>query len=331
MRLDTRYALWGAALALVAIMPLLSGFSGFVWELSQFAGLVGCLACIALCGAPLRPRASVPPTLVSLRLHTLIGWVGFAAVVVHAGGLLLADPIAIEYWKPSMPLYQMAGFGSGLVFLIVVVSSGAGARRCLWANHRGFQATHVILGCLLAAGVAVHVITTDRYVGGGWRRALMLAATLGALLMLLRFRRPSSASPSALRVQRRLVFGRHSSLILGVVVITAVAVAAMVRGSAVAALREPLIHRRSPIPLDFPHGKHVAVNCLICHHNFADGRGFDECVGCHRSQRADLKEGVEAQFHGFCFECHRRPAVSFTRHGPVSGCVSCHHKPDKAN
>jgi hypothetical protein len=93
------------------------------------------------------------------------------------------------------------------------------------------------------------------------------------------------------------------------------------------ALREPLFRRANSIPLDFPHGKHGMVNCLICHHNYADGRGWGLCVQCHRSGRADLKEGAEARFHGFCFDCHRHPQATLKRHGPVAGCSACHQPP----
>ncbi len=327
-KFDPRYASWGAALLLLTAAPAFAGFVSLGWELSQMAGLVGSLACIALCGSPIRPRDSVPPTLLSLRLHTLIGWAALMAVIVHVGGLVLADHTVVEYLKFTTPLYQLAGIAASILLLVVILSSIASAHR-LWATHRGFQATHVILSCLLAALIAVHVITTDRYVGGVLRRALLLATTIGAMLMLLRFRRPRDAAGGASRAHQ-LVFGRHSTLVLSVVVIIGVALAGLLRSSAVAVLREPLISRANTMPLDFPHGKHFAVNCLKCHHNYADGRGFDGCVACHRSSRADLKEGVEARFHSFCFDCHRHPPATFKRHGPVSGCAICHRPPDTA-
>lgn len=323
---DTRYASWGAALLLLTAAPAFAGFAGLGWELFQMAGLIGGLACIALCGSPIRPRDSVPPTLLSLRLHTLIGWAALMAVIVHVGGLILADHTVVEYLKLTTPLYQLAGIAASIVLLVVILSSIAGARR-LWPTHRAFQAAHVILSCLLAALIAVHVITTDRYVGGVLRRAMFLAITIGAMLMLLRFRRSSDAAGGASRAHL-LVFGRYSMLVLSVVVITGVALAGLLRSSAVAALREPVMSRVNTISLDFPHGKHVAVNCLKCHHNYVDGRGFEGCVACHRSSRADLKEGVEARFHSFCLDCHRHPPATFDRHGPVSGCATCHRPPD---
>jgi DMSO/TMAO reductase YedYZ heme-binding membrane subunit len=326
---DTRYALWGAALLLILATPLTAGFVGWGWEASQWAGLLAALACLALSGAPIRPRDSEPPTLLSLRLHTAVGWIALIATALHVGGLLLADGTVVEYLKPTTPLYQLAGIAAALLLVILVVLSVAAARRRLWRSHRGFQATHVILACVLTALVAVHVIVTARYLGGPGRRALFAAAALGAILMLLRARRPGPRAPrsGAPASRTQLVFGRHSGLIVGTVAACAVAILSLLPSSVGAELREPLFQRASRLPLDFPHGKHVAVNCLTCHHNYADGTGASLCVECHRSGRADLKEGVEARFHGFCFECHRHPEATFAKHGPVSGCAGCHRAP----
>ena len=112
---DARYALWGTALLLLLIVPpALAGFAGIGWEASQWAGYAGALACIALAGSPVRPRSSAPPTLVSLRLHTLIGWLALLAVALHIGGLVLADRTVLEYLKPTAPLYQLAGIAATL-------------------------------------------------------------------------------------------------------------------------------------------------------------------------------------------------------------------------
>jgi len=324
---DTRYALCGAGFLLLAATPFFGGFATWGWEFSQAFGFAGALACIALCGAPIRPRDSLPPTLLSLRLHTLIGWLALIGVAVHIGGVILADRTVVEYLKPSAPLYQLAGILATVVLLLLVLSSIAGARRRFWASHRGFQAAHVLLACLLAALIAVHIVVTDRYVTGRGRRALFVAVTIGAILMLLRFRRPNDAADRDTSMRRQFVFGRHTTLIVGAVAVSAAAIAALFPDAVGAALREPLVGRASALPLDFPHAKHGTINCLVCHHNYADGRGMEACVQCHRSSRADLKEGAEARFHGFCFNCHRHPDATFTHHGPVAGCVACHQPP----
>jgi len=327
-KIDRSYAVWGLALVLLVLLPAVAGFTSLGWEGAQFAGWISALACLALCGLPVRPRKSVPPTLLTLRQHTLIGWAALAAAGLHAAGLLVTDSTVIEYLKPTAPLYQLAGIAGALVLTALVFTSLGDTRRRLWASHRGFQATHVILGCVLAALLAAHVIVTNRYVSGLGRRGWFLMVAVGALVLLLRFRKPGGTGDGTSGKLRRLVFGRHSRLVFGVVLVSAVAIALLSADRAASALREPLAARSQRIPLDFPHGKHVAVNCLVCHHNYADGRGGDSCIACHASKRDDLKMGVEARFHAFCFECHRHPAPTLDHHGPVSGCTECHKTPD---
>jgi DMSO/TMAO reductase YedYZ heme-binding membrane subunit len=334
-RIDARYGAWLASLALLLAFPAFGGFAGAGWEASQLAGYMGALACIVLAGAPLRPRMSVPPALVSLRLHTLVGWTALIAVAAHIVGLVLADRTVIEYLKPTAPLYQMAGIAATALLLFLAFSGVAVARRRLWRSHRGFQATHVVVAYLMTGLIAVHVVVTARYFGGWGRRALFVLAVMGAALMLLRARRPAAgapvpSAPSAQRLRRQLVFGRHSTLIVVAAAACAAGIAALVPGKVDATLREPVLRRTSALPLDFPHDKHGAVNCLTCHHNYADGRGMEACIACHRSTRTDLREGVEARFHGFCFECHRHPDAALRGHGPVSGCNVCHHAPTRA-
>jgi DMSO/TMAO reductase YedYZ heme-binding membrane subunit len=327
-RLDRRTALLGGALVILLALPAVAGFVGPGWELSQWAGLAAAIACILLCGAPLRPRDSHPPTLLSLRLHTAIGYAALILAALHIGGLALCDHTVIEYLKPTAPLYQFAGIAAALLLVALVLLSQAPLRRRLWKSHRGFQASHVILACLLAALVAAHVVVTARYLGGGGRRTLYVATTIGALLMLLRARRPLQSSRQGPHPPL-LVFGRHSALIVGAVVICAAALTALLPASVDASLREPAFRRASRLALDFPHDKHGAVNCLTCHHNYADGTGAALCVECHRSQRTDLREGAEARFHGFCLDCHRHPSAALKAHGhgPVSGCRLCHREP----
>jgi hypothetical protein len=324
---DRRYTLFAVALILLAGLPVFSGFVGAGWELSQLAGLGAAVLCICLCGAPVRARNSSPPALLSLRWHALMGWGAVVAVTLHVGGLLLADWRVLEYLKPSMPIYMAAGALAALLLLLLASSAALPMRRYIWSSHRAFQASHVIAGGLLIAMVAAHVIATGRYAGGHGRGVLTLAATVGAMLMLLRRRRPGNLPAGAADRERRSVFGRHSALVAGALVSTSLGLVVLMLSASSTALREPLASRVNPLPLDFPHGKHVQVNCLTCHHNFADGTGFENCIMCHKSGRPDLKAGVQARFHAFCLECHRHPQASLVAHGPVAGCTVCHRAP----
>lgn len=325
---DPRFALFGAALLLLAAAPAFTGYAGLGWELWQVAGYAGALACIALCGAPVRPRQAVPPTLLTLKLHTLIGWLAALGVLLHVGGLALDDRWVVEYLKPTAPLYQLAGILAAVLLPILVLSSLTAVRRRLWVSHRGFQVVHVVLACALVVLIAIHVLVTDRYAGGYVRRVLFAATAVGALLMLLRARKSTEESAGDVPLRRQWAFGRYAKCVVGAVAIAAVALVALLPRGTDMPLREPLIRRMQSIPLDFPHGKHTAVNCLLCHHNYSDGRGMEMCIQCHRGPGKDLKVGIEARFHEFCFECHRRPDAVYEHHGPVAGCVVCHHTPE---
>ncbi len=320
---DRRYVVWGIGLAVTAALPLIAGFTTLGWEVSEILGLAGALACLALCGSPVRPRESTPPALLSLGRHEALGWIALCAAALHILVVVAADHTVIDYLKPTSPLYQLAGIAAFVMLLALTLSSPASLRRRLWRSHRNFQATHIIVGCLLLTLLAAHVITTDRYTAGYGRRMVFLAVAMGGIAMLLR-RRRGTGRPAHETALRRLAFGRHSTLIVGSIIITMLALGTVIVGRAGVALREPVLRRAERLPLDFDHGKHAAVNCLICHHNYADGRGADACVQCHRSARTDLQVGVEARFHSFCLDCHRSPAPGLKGHGPVSGCVTCH-------
>ena len=120
---------------------------------------------------------------------------------------------------------------------------------------------------------------------------------------------------------------RLAMRLVGVISVAMLSLGLLIPGRALVALREPLLSRAKMLPLNFDHRKHTSINCLVCHHNYADGRGFDACIFCHRSARTDLKVGVEARFHDFCLNCHRHPGPTLPRHGPVSGCTICHQPP----
>jgi DMSO/TMAO reductase YedYZ heme-binding membrane subunit len=319
---DRRYLAWGAALLLAAALPLLAGFTSFWWELSEILGLAATLTCLVLCACPVRPRQSRPPVLLTLSRHQALGWIALAAAALHVLVALAADHTVVEYLKLTAPLYQLAGIAALILLLCMAATSVAASRRRLWRSHRDFQATHIALSCLALALLAAHVITAGRYTAGIGRRLLIIIVAAGAVAMLLRYRR-GAAAPQATAV-RRLAFGRHSALVAGIIVVTCVALAALIPSRARLALREPLLQHAQPLPLDFDHGKHVAVNCLVCHHNYADGRGFDACIHCHRGGAAIIKVAIEARFHAFCLECHRNPAPRLVGHGPVSGCSTCH-------
>lgn len=295
------------------------------WELAQSLGLLAALCCLLLCLLPVRPRTPGTPPL-SLREHELLGWSMLIAALSHVGLSLAFDRAVIEHLKLTAPLYEWAGICALIASLVLSVPSAGPLRRRLWSRHRNFQALHVALSCAVVALIAVHVVTTNRYLHGPGRVALWLLLSSASLLALLRPRASPAAAPS-LGAISRLAFGRYSRLILICVFVAALAVVPLLKPSVRLALRAPLARRAEALPLDFPHDKHRAVNCVLCHHNFRDETGADSCISCHRSGRPAIRVSAEARFHDFCLGCHRDPPPALTRHGPTTGCDACHARP----
>jgi predicted CXXCH cytochrome family protein len=296
------------------------------WEIAQALGLCAVAACLVLCLLAVRPRAGAAGAF-SLRGHELLGWVALTAAALHVVLLIASDHGVIDHLKPTAPLYELAGILALLTLLFLTVPASPAVRGSLWSHHRNFQAAHVSAACLLVVAVAVHVVTTDRYVHG---RAHWVAYTLLScvvLLALLRARARRQLQESAPGFLDGLAFGRHSRLVLAIVAASLLALLALMHADTTLAIREPVLRRGERLFLNFPHDKHRAVNCVLCHHNFADQTGGDSCVSCHRSAREDLRVGVEARFHDFCLDCHRDPPAYLGGHGPVAGCDTCHAPP----
>ena len=319
---DSRITAFAVGIAALAALPAIAGYAGWRWEIAEVAGWLAALACIGLAGAAVRPRRARPETLLTLARHEGWAWCALLAAGLHVGMALLAEPLVIEYLKPTLPRYQLGGLIALILLLALVALSLNRVRRRLWRNHRAFQASHVVMSTLLLLLLGLHVVGTDRYTHGPVRRGLFLVVLALALLLPLRRSRNTGTAPATDRP--RSVFGRHAHLITATLISAAVLLPIFAPTPWARSWREPFVAREHRLPLNFDHARHTAVNCLECHHNYTDGTGMGTCVQCHRTPRADLPAGVEATFHEFCLRCHRSPPAALCKHGPVSGCEACH-------
>ena len=176
-----------------------------------------------------------PPTLVSLRLHTLIGWArAHRWRRLHIGGLLLADRTVIEYLKPTAPSISSRASRRRSCCSLLALTGGGGARRRLWKSHRGFQATHVILGSVLA-GCSRRARDRHRPIPRRRRDGVSCSRPRPPARCSCccgrAARRKATRSESLAR--RQLVFGRNSTLIAVVLAMCAAGIAGLSpRGSA---------------------------------------------------------------------------------------------------
>ncbi|MEZ5560956.1 MAG: cytochrome c3 family protein [Pseudomonadales bacterium] len=111
---------------------------------------------------------------------------------------------------------------------------------------------------------------------------------------------------------------------------TAAAMLAQVGGAAVG------VAASGPaLPLRFAHEDHQSVNCIECHHNFADRTGAGLCIDCHR-QDPEISGQIETMFHDLCRGCHieRQRELATERQGraesgPTRRCQACHQPDDR--
>ena len=103
-----------------------------------------------------------------------------------------------------------------------------------------------------------------------------------------------------------------------------------VAGLAVAAYRErqTMVDTRPLLPLTFAHLDHREVNCITCHHNFADDTGQGLCIDCHKTD-PKVRLQIEPMFHTLCRDCHVEKHAVGKDAGPVRRCADC-HTPDDA-
>ena len=293
------------------------------WEIAQALGLCAVAGCLILCVLAVRPRGAAAAAF-PMRAHEFLGWAVLGAAMLHVGLLLGFDGTVVEHVKPTAPLHEYAGILALLLLVFLTVPAVTTLRWRLWPRHRIFQAAHVGAACLLVVILAVHVLGTARYVRGWAHAAAYIVLSSTVLLALLRTRARRPPIRQSLPLTDGLVFGRHSRLVLAVVLGCIVLLLALLRAGTALALREPLLRRSERLALNFPHDKHRQVNCVQCHHDFVDRSGAGACVTCHRSGRTDLRVGAEARFHDFCLSCHRDPPANLSGHGPVTGCDTCH-------
>jgi hypothetical protein len=98
--------------------------------------------------------------------HQTLGGSPPSSAALHVGHLLTVDQRVVEHIKLTTDWYGYAGILALLTLLLLTVPAAAAIRRRLWAQHRGFQAGHVAAACPLVVTLAIHVLTTDRYVHG---------------------------------------------------------------------------------------------------------------------------------------------------------------------
>ncbi len=172
-----------APLALVVLSS--SPFAqAYIWE---YAMLLGFSACGGLAALPLLSarwfhmawrRASFARA--GHQLHEFFSIGVVALVVAHAALALMAQPVALEYLKPSAPAYMYSGV-FGLLLLVVLIMQGKHVRRVpmRFSRWRWFHR----IGSAAAIGLAGHhIVASGFYLSLAFAVGLVLALAIPSLV-----------------------------------------------------------------------------------------------------------------------------------------------------
>jgi hypothetical protein len=320
-----RRSLWARRLAIalavgaaVTLLPLPAS-GGVLWDIGTGVGYAALTLAAILYLYPLRGDGLPHRRLFTLTQHRRIGWWALTLAALHIAILVIAQPLTTRYLLPSAPLYMLSGIAA-FVALAILVPTGLSARSSLRKiparaalDPRAPPATastHAVLAALLLALIGAHSVGSHQLVD---TRAKEL--TLCILLAIPLWW-------AAVRGMRRRGIRLTIALPCCIAIVTLLLLPVPTARSR---LLEP-VTAAPDLPIDFPHEKHITVNCVTCHHNFVDKTGIGSCLDCHRQPRPDLTQSAEAIFHTFCRDCHTELARTTVKHGPTRACSACHLK-----
>lgn len=177
-----------AAFWLVQMPPAVS----FWWDSLMAMGLV-CAQMTVLLGV-LSPRfwsLNGHDATALLHLHRYLGMAVLGLGLVHGIGLLLVEPVTLEYLKLRAPNYMLAGIGALLAMAALVWPS---LKRMAWRMHyRLWHISHALLA-LLALGLMLwHLLGSGYGFSEDWKKMLLAMALLlpTCWIYLLGRRRPA--------------------------------------------------------------------------------------------------------------------------------------------
>ena len=157
-----------------------------LWDWSNAMGYLALALGLMLFIYAGRPRAFPPFSgRFFANLHRDFGYIALVLVAAHIGILIYAEPLLLEHLKPTAPLYMLAGLGSALLMVVVVLTSVTALRRRLWQDYQRYRAFHAWLSIAALVLLLVHVVLSGYYLNSGWKLALCLAVAIAVLGLYL--------------------------------------------------------------------------------------------------------------------------------------------------
>lgn len=282
----------GLAVLAASVLVLIVLPTELAWWPVRIAGsLALILAAMALL---LQPSPKWPA------LHRLLGSLAIVAVSAHVLWVAAFEPAFWRWLTLSIPLEITLGLVAALgVFATLAVRRSESLR--LGVGTPAALSLHRIAGFVVCIAAAAHVI--------------LIAGTGTALILL-------TLAGMALIVITALAHERRALRIIAIpVILTGLAglLAGPLSETRLASLRSsPVDHAR------FAHADHTGFVCTICHHNFTDRTGTENCISCHKRLSTSEAMRVDRLFHAFCSDCHRREKQMGRKSGPIDHCTACH-------
>ena len=175
----------GAPLVLVSL-GLRAPAVSILWDWSNAMGYMALALGLMLFIYAGRPRAFPPFSgRFFANLHRDFGYIALALVVGHVGLLLYVEPLLLEHLKPTAPMYMLAGLGSALLMVVLVLTSVTFLRRRLWRDYQGFRTIHAWLSIAALVLLLVHVVLSGYYLNSLWKLAICLAVAIAVLGLYL--------------------------------------------------------------------------------------------------------------------------------------------------
>lgn len=117
-------------------------------------------------------------------LHRYLSFGLGVAVLVHTAGFLVLDSLTVEYIKISAPGYMLSGLVSGVLLIVLTVTS---LFRLQWSiRYPAWRRWHAILSALTLALMLHHLIGAGYYFDTLWKSAGLILAALILTAMSLR-------------------------------------------------------------------------------------------------------------------------------------------------
>jgi len=240
-----------ASVPLVAMIAYGAPPVGPAWDGLMAAGTVALGALVLLPVLSARSWAPLSPVPGFSRfvhgVHRQLSHAAAVLLLVHAGGLLLLEPLLLEYLKPSAPWPMLSGVGAALL-LAALVFSALGRDR-LGVGYRTWRRWHAGLSAAAVLLTVAHVACTGHYFSGADKLgALILVAAVPTVAGFVHARRPVAAPVSGAGADRRAAIDRRCRrVVAGMVALWSLVIAGY-------ALHGVIVERFSPPAC-------VAVDC----------------------------------------------------------------------